>query len=109
VQKKARLTHKQTKKSGAPSRVNDRSEKKLLARWQGSGEATKKKLLRDREKSCSVTKKTGDRPATGQKGAARLKKLQVTDLHGQAGQRPVQPVHQAVQPLLTRMVLVKTG
>ena len=48
----------------------------------------KKKVQRDK-------KRAGDRPATSQKGAARLKKLQVTDLRGQAGQRPVQPVHYA--------------
>jgi hypothetical protein len=49
--------------------------------------ATEKKVQRD--------KKAGDRPETGQKGVARLKKLQVTDLRGQASQRPVQPVHNA--------------
>jgi hypothetical protein len=95
--KVARLTRKQTKKMARPSRVNDRSKKNLLARWQGSGEATghKKKIAARQRKRCSATKKAGDRPATGQKGAARLKKLQVTDLRGQASQRPVQPVHNA--------------
>jgi hypothetical protein len=66
------------KKMARPSRVNDRSEKKItgaLAR-QWRSDRTQKKFLRDREK-----------------GAARQKR-QVTDLRRQAGQRPVQPVHQ---------------
>jgi hypothetical protein len=67
---------KATRKKSA--RGSDRSRR--------SAARQKKKVQRDKNKA-------GDRPATGQKGVARLKKLQVTDLRGQAGQRPVQPVH----------------
>ena len=35
------------------------------------------------------------RPVNKEKDAPRLKRLQLTDLRGQTGQRPVQPVHYA--------------
>jgi hypothetical protein len=73
-----------------------RNKKKLLARWQGSGEATGHKNVARQKKKVQRDKKgqvTDLRPV--KKGVARLKKLQVTDLRGQAGQRPVQPVHYA--------------
>jgi hypothetical protein len=61
------------------------------------------------EKARCETKRAGDRPATGQKGAARLNKLQVTDLRGQAGQRPVQPVHQGGSTAFNQDGPGKTG
>ena len=81
--KVARLTRKQTKKIFLRA-VTGQSKIKNLQE-EGTGQ----------EKARCETKMAGDRPATGQKGAARLKKLQVTDLRGQTGQRPVQPVHYA--------------
>jgi hypothetical protein len=91
------------KKSGALS--GRKKKKKLYLRARGSDRTEKKsargsdwsrKSAARQKKRCSATEKSaGDRPATGQKGAARLKKVQVTDLRGQAGQRPVQPVHYA--------------
>jgi hypothetical protein len=69
--------------------------KNISARSDRTEQNKKSAGGRDRSrKSAATQKKAGDRPATGQTGAARLKKLQVTDLRGQAGQRPVQPVHQ---------------
>ena len=76
--------------------MTGQKKKRLLARWRGSGEATgHKNVARQKKKGAARQKRAGDRPATGQTGAARLKKLQVTDLRGQASQRPVQPVHYA--------------
>jgi hypothetical protein len=54
------------------------------------------------------------RPVNKEKDAARLKRLQLTDLRGQAcADRPVRDRFNRstmpVQPVLTRMVLVKSG
>jgi hypothetical protein len=102
------------KKSGALSgskkklylhtRGSDRTRKKLLHAQLLTGQPQKKVTgVLARQWRSDRTKKNLHEEATGQekvlrdkrKGDARLKKVQVTDLRGQAGQRPVQPVHYA--------------
>jgi hypothetical protein len=54
---------------------------------------TKKNVVRQR-KRCSATKGQASDLRPVKKVLRDWKKLQVTDLRGQASQRPVQPVHQ---------------
>jgi hypothetical protein len=67
------------KKSGAPSRVNDRSEKKNY--WRDGKAVAKrpdtKKLLRDREKGAARQKRqvTDLRPVKREKDAARPSRM----------------------------------
>jgi hypothetical protein len=103
--KVARLTRKQkNKKNGAPSRGNDRSEQNKKNWRAGKAEVKRPdtKMLRA-PAGCDRLKKT-----------ARLTLLQLTDLREQAcavrrGRDRFNRSTMPVQPVLTRMVLVKTG
>jgi hypothetical protein len=133
--KVARLTRKQTKKVARPAEWmtgQKNNKKNLLARWQGSGEATghKKNAARQRKIKNLHEEATGQEKVLRdkkEKGVARQEKGQVTDLRSvkkvlrdwkncrwqTCADRPVRDRFNRstmpVQPVLTRMVLVKTG